>query len=98
MEETRKRSIAKAVSWRVAGSIATTSIVFLFTGNVVLSLGVGATEAIAKILCYYVHERLWEYIPWWRVTHPLAILPISKELAAQDIQIIRQRLEDLGYL
>ncbi len=55
-------------------------------------------EGFAKVLLYYTHERLWEYIPWGRMMHPLASLPVKKELAPQDLQMIQQRLEDLGYL
>ena len=34
-------------------------LVFLFTGNVVASVGVGSIEFLAKIAIYYLHERLW---------------------------------------
>ncbi len=98
MKESRRRSAFKALSWRITGTLATTIIVFLFTGNLVLSIGVGVSEGLAKVFCFYMHERLWENIPWGRVTHPLAALPVKKELAPPDLELVRQRLEDLGYL
>ena len=98
MNESRKRSVMKALSWRITATLATMIIVFLFTGNLAVSIVVGVIEGVAKVLWYYVHERLWEHIPWGRAIHPLASLPVSKELAPQDLQIIHERLQDLGYL
>lgn len=58
--------MAKAFSWRLFGSIATGLIVFLFTGSFEISLGVGALDFIAKLALYYLHERVWDSIPWGR--------------------------------
>lgn len=98
MKESRRRSVMKAVSWRITATLATMVIVFLFTENLAVSIVVGVIEGIAKVLWYYMHERLWEHISWGRAIHPLARLPVEKELAPQDLKIIRERLEDLGYL
>ncbi len=64
MNESRKRSVMKALSWRITATLATMIIVFLFTGNLAVSIVVGVIEGVAKVLWYYVHERLWEHIPW----------------------------------
>ncbi len=98
MKESRRRSVVKAVSWRITATLTTILIVFFFTENVAVSLAIGVIEGMAKVLWYYMHERLWERIPWGRVIHPLASLPVNKELAPQDLQIIHERLQDLGYL
>ena len=57
--QTRRRSLAKALSWRVLGSILTFIVVFAFTRDVGLALAITATEALAKIALYYAHEQLW---------------------------------------
>jgi len=64
------RSLAKAVSYRVLGSAATALIVFIFSGNRPLSAGVGAIDMVLKIALYFVHERLWNYIPYGRPKPP----------------------------
>ena len=46
--ESNTRSIAKAVSYRLLGSICTALIVFVFSGNVKVSLGVGALDMVRK--------------------------------------------------
>lgn len=58
--ETRARSLAKAVSWRLTGTAATTALVFLFTRDAAVSFSVGGLEFVAKVLIYYLHERVWD--------------------------------------
>lgn len=60
--ETHTRSIAKAVSWRILGTIATSLLVFLFTRRFMLSLAVGATEFVSKIGLFWIHERVWDKV------------------------------------
>lgn len=58
--DTHARSVAKAVSWRILGTIATSLLVFIFTRKLVLSLAVGALEFVSKIGLFWLHERAWE--------------------------------------
>lgn len=62
--EQRRRSIVKAVAWRVLATVTTGLVVFLFTGRVRLAVAVGGVEALAKMALYFVHERLWDRIPF----------------------------------
>jgi adenylylsulfate kinase len=64
--ETHARSVAKAVSWRLMGTLATALIVFVFTRRLVLSLAVGVFEFVSKIGFFWLHERLWERIRFGR--------------------------------
>jgi len=65
--ETHVRSIAKAISWRIAATLTTMLLVFVFTGNLVVSGSVGLTELLSKIFIYYVHERIWNAIDFGRI-------------------------------
>ena len=65
--ETHIRSITKAVSWRIVATLTTMLLVFLFTGNLVVSTGVGLTELLSKIVIYYIHERAWNVMNFGRV-------------------------------
>lgn len=58
------RYFAKAISWRLVATVTTICITFAFTGNIVISSGVGIVDFFIKILVYYLHERLWDLIPW----------------------------------
>ena len=65
--ETHVRSIAKAVSWRIVATLTTVLLVYVFTGNLLVSGGVGLTELLSKLLIYYVHERVWNAIGFGRI-------------------------------
>ena len=62
--EAHTRTIVKAISWRALATLTTMTIVFLFTRRIMLSLGVGLAEIIAKITFYYLHERIWDNVSW----------------------------------
>jgi uncharacterized membrane protein len=53
------RSLAKAISWRIVASFTTIFLVFIFTGNLVLSGTIGFSELLLKPLIYFIHERVW---------------------------------------
>ena len=56
------RSIAKAVSWRVLGSIDTAILGYIFTGSWKIAGSIASTEVITKIALYYFHERGWAHV------------------------------------
>jgi len=62
--EAHSRSLVKAVSWRITGSIDTFVISFIITGHAMLAGSIAGTELLTKILLYYFHERIWAIIPW----------------------------------
>jgi uncharacterized membrane protein len=68
--ESTSRSLAKAVSYRVLGSTGTALVVLLLSGNLKISLGVGALDMLLKIALYFIHERLWNHIPYGRPKRP----------------------------
>ena len=69
MDEFRKRSFVKTISWRVIATSITMSLVFLLTGELTLATSVGALDVISKLIFYYGHERLWNLIKWGKHKH-----------------------------
>lgn len=78
----RSRSIAKAVSWRVVGTLDTLLLSFVIlsllgtvfgledesTGdNLRTAASIAVTEVVTKMTLYYLHERLWSRTRWDRV-------------------------------
>ena len=57
--ENHVRSFLKSVSFRLIATLTTVVLVFVFTGEIAVSLQVGSVEFFAKIVVYYFHERLW---------------------------------------
>lgn len=68
--ESNARSMAKAMSYRLLGSIATAGIFYVLSGDAKLSLGAGALDTVVKTGLYFAHERLWNYIPFGRPKPP----------------------------
>ena len=64
--EAHARSFAKAVSWRITGSIDTFVLSFLITGSLKFTGGIATTEMLTKIVLFYFHERIWHWVPWGR--------------------------------
>lgn len=67
--ESHRRSAAKAISWRILGSLDTMLLAYLFTGSMVVAGSIATTESLTKIVLYYLHERAWAGFssgkPWW---------------------------------
>lgn len=68
--ESNTRSIAKAISYRVLGSLSTALMVYVFSGSIKASVGVGALDVVVKMALYYLHERLWNHITFGRQRPP----------------------------
>ena len=66
MSENHTRSIAKAVSWRVTGTIDTVIVSYFVTGKITLAISIGLVEVFTKIGLYYLHERVWNRISYGR--------------------------------
>ena len=54
-----RRSIVKAVSWRIVGSLDTAFWGWFFTGSLKIAGSIATFEVITKIALYYFHERAW---------------------------------------
>ncbi len=64
--DTTRRSIAKALSWRVLATAITASIVFGATGNLDFAATIGLIDTGIKFFIYFGHERLWNRISYGR--------------------------------
>ena len=62
MKDKHWRSVAKAVSWRITGTIDTMIVSWLITGKLKLAISIGCVEVFTKMFLYYFHERIWNRI------------------------------------
>jgi len=58
------RSLVKAISWRIVGTVDTMVISWFITGELSMALAIGSIEVITKMVLYYGHERIWNLIKW----------------------------------
>jgi len=54
----KRRHFAKAVSWRIVGSIDSLLIAWLVTGSFELGAILGGAKLVTATILYYVHERI----------------------------------------
>ena len=64
--DNRKRSIVKAVSWRITGTIDTFIVSLIITGKPLIALSIGLFEILTKTILYYFHERTWNKVKFGR--------------------------------
>ncbi len=60
------RSIAKAISWRVIGTLDTLLISYLLTREVAIAASIASVDFVTKMVLYFFHERAWNKIGWGR--------------------------------
>lgn len=62
LKDTRLRSLTKAITWRVVGTLDTILLAFIFTQDITKAISIGLTEVLSKIIIFYFHERIWNFI------------------------------------
>jgi uncharacterized membrane protein len=60
--ETHFRSILKAVTWRVGGTLITCLVAWFLTGSLDLAARIGVIDTVLKVGAFYVHERAWNRV------------------------------------
>lgn len=64
--ETNTRTAIKTFSWRITATLATVTLVYLFTGELGIAAAIGGVEVVLKLVLYYAHERVWNQISFGR--------------------------------
>lgn len=71
MHERKRRSILKAISWRIIGTLDTFLISFLITGKFKFAISISGIELLTKFSLYFMHERIWNRIKFGKEKHNL---------------------------
>lgn len=64
--ESRRRSLAKTLSWRVLAVMITACVAYLFTDDGAFAVKIGVADSMLKLLIYYLHERAWTRVSFGR--------------------------------
>ena len=81
--ESRVRSALKAISYRTAGTLLTTTMSLVMTGSAKTAMLLGCAEVTTKLVLYWAHERLWSRIHWGR--HHVASASEKAGVALHDV-------------
>jgi len=55
----KRRHLAKAISWRIIGSLDSLVIAWLVTGSFEIGAILGGAKLFTATILYYAHERVW---------------------------------------
>ena len=64
MRETRKRSIAKSIIWRLICIIVSILTSYFLTAKWDVAVAIGSIYNVITMILYYFHERTWNRIKW----------------------------------
>jgi len=66
VKASKNRSLVKALTWRLTGTIDTFLLSFIITRKLTIALSISGAELFTKVFLYYAHERVWNKINWGR--------------------------------
>jgi uncharacterized membrane protein len=58
------RSVTKALSWRLIGTLDTLAVSYVVTGEIGLATSIASVDFLTKLILYFFHERIWNKINW----------------------------------
>lgn len=58
------RSVTKALSWRLIGTLDTLVVSYVLTGEIGLATSIASVDFLTKLILYFFHERIWNKINW----------------------------------
>lgn len=58
------RSVAKALSWRVIGTLDTLIVSYFLTGKLTVAASIASVDFLTKMVLYFFHERIWNSVKW----------------------------------
>jgi len=64
LNERWKRSLVKAITYRLIIIVLDVTAIYLFTGNLDIALGFMIISNVYTSVAYYFHERIWNRIGW----------------------------------
>jgi uncharacterized membrane protein len=67
MMETRMRSVAKSIVWRIISIVVLVIVAYFITGDVKKTTGITILFQIILAVLYYAHERAWAKVSWGRI-------------------------------
>lgn len=58
------RSVVKAISWRLVGTMDTLVVSLIVCGDFRMASKIASIEVLTKMILYFFHERVWNIIKW----------------------------------
>ena len=62
----KRRSLAKSITWRLIAIVVTFLVGFVMTGSLTFAASLSLLSNLINFVLYYLHERVWLKINWGR--------------------------------
>jgi uncharacterized membrane protein len=62
----KRRSLAKSITWRLIAIVVTFLVGFVMTGSLAFAASLSLLSNLINFVLYYLHERVWLKINWGR--------------------------------
>ena len=63
---TKRRSLAKSITWRLIAIAVTFIVGFVMTGSWQFAVSLSLISNLINFVLYYIHERFWLKVNWGR--------------------------------
>jgi uncharacterized membrane protein len=63
---TKRRSLAKSITWRLIAIAVTFIVGYVMTGSWQFAVSLSLISNLINFVLYYIHERFWLKINWGR--------------------------------
>jgi uncharacterized membrane protein len=60
----KRRSLAKSLTWRVIAVVSTFIIGYAMTGSLTFAASLTVVSNLINFVLYYLHERVWLQFDW----------------------------------
>jgi uncharacterized membrane protein len=97
MKDSNKRSLSKALSWRLTATIVLATVSYIFTGSALETAWITMVYNVIQIVVYFIHERAWERIRWGKKPD-VSRFPHASEIPPEELAQMRAHLQELGYI
>ena len=67
MTETKQRTLARMITYRLTAWLFTIFWTYLFTGDIASATGFATALHILLSIDYYIHERIWLKVKWGKI-------------------------------
>ena len=64
IKESQKRSILKALTWRVIAFVSLIGVILILGGSFASAFEIGLLDQAIKLIIHYGFERGWNHIKW----------------------------------
>ncbi len=64
MKDSRKKSIAKSVTWRIICIVVSVLTAYALTNSIDIAAAIGTVYNVITMILYYFHERIWNRVEW----------------------------------